>query len=108
MPCLILTGHPCVGKTTFAHALAECAVQHASGIITSTVVIEETSRRWNVATMLPERIQKYGGKQLSIHHDLSNIKRTEFRPTVQTYKDMHQGYVLKDRTRLSMSNSSGR
>eukprot|EP00978_Attheya_sp_CCMP212_P042424 scaffold258280_cov74-Attheya_sp.AAC.1 len=47
---------------------------------------EETSRRWNVATMLPERIQKYGGKQLSIHHDLSNIKRTEFRPT-GTYRD---------------------
>jgi protein KTI12 len=43
MPCLILTGHPCVGKTTFAHALAERAVQHKSGIITSTVVINEES-----------------------------------------------------------------
>lgn len=43
MPCLILTGHPCAGKTTFANLLKERALKHESGLIDRVVVINEES-----------------------------------------------------------------
>ena len=41
MPCLILTGLPCVGKTTLAEKIKERALQHSSGRIKSVVVVNE-------------------------------------------------------------------
>jgi tRNA uridine 5-carbamoylmethylation protein Kti12 len=41
MPCLILTGHPCSGKTTLAHSIRKQALQHPSGIIKSVVIVNE-------------------------------------------------------------------
>jgi protein KTI12 len=43
MPCLILTGHPCAGKTTFANLLKERALKHESGLIDRVVVVNEES-----------------------------------------------------------------
>ena len=43
MPCLILTGHPCVGKTTVAHLLAERAKAHPSKLIQDVVIVNEES-----------------------------------------------------------------
>ena len=43
MPCLVLTGHPSVGKTTFAHLLKDRALQHKSKSITSVVIVNEES-----------------------------------------------------------------
>ena len=43
MPCLILTGHPCAGKTTFANKLKERALQHSSNLIDSVVILNEES-----------------------------------------------------------------
>jgi len=45
MPSLILTGHPCTGKSTFAKLLSERATQHKSKLITHTVIINEASAR---------------------------------------------------------------
>ena len=41
MPCLVLTGHPSVGKTTVAHLLAERAKVHKSNCIQEVIVINE-------------------------------------------------------------------
>ncbi|CAB9523221.1 Protein KTI12 [Seminavis robusta] len=41
MPCLILTGHPCVGKTTLAEVIKERALQHSSHLISSVVIVNE-------------------------------------------------------------------
>ena len=41
MPSIILAGHPCVGKTTFAHLLAERALSHPS--ISNVVHISEST-----------------------------------------------------------------
>ena len=41
MPCLILTGHPCTGKTTFAHKLKERALQHPSNLIDNVIILNE-------------------------------------------------------------------
>lgn len=41
MPSLILTGHPCVGKTTFAHLLAARALRHESNAISDVVHVRE-------------------------------------------------------------------
>lgn len=43
MPCLVLTGHPSVGKTTFAALLSERALQHQSKLITSVIIVNEES-----------------------------------------------------------------
>lgn len=43
MPCLILTGHPCAGKTTFANLLKERALKHKSGLIDRVVIVNEES-----------------------------------------------------------------
>jgi protein KTI12 len=43
MPCLVLTGHPCVGKTTVAHLLAERAKVHKSKSVHDVVIINEES-----------------------------------------------------------------
>lgn len=43
MPCLVLTGHPSVGKTTFAQLLSQRALQHKSKLITSVVIVNEES-----------------------------------------------------------------
>lgn len=45
MPSLILTGHPCSGKTTFAKVLAERALAHKSSLIQSVVIINESTAR---------------------------------------------------------------
>ncbi|KAL7468339.1 hypothetical protein ACHAXS_008553 [Conticribra weissflogii] len=45
MPSLILTGHPCVGKTTFARLLATQALRHSSNLIQDVVHITESSAR---------------------------------------------------------------
>ena len=45
MPSLILTGHPCAGKTTFANRLAAQALAHKSNLIQSTIIINEQSAR---------------------------------------------------------------
>ncbi len=45
MPSLILTGHPCAGKTTFAKQLAAQALAHKSNLIQSTIIINEQSAR---------------------------------------------------------------
>ena len=43
MPCLVLTGHPCVGKTTFAKKVEERALlQHPSLVERVVIVNEET------------------------------------------------------------------
>ena len=41
MPSIILTGHPCVGKTTFAHLLAARALRHKSDAVSDVVHIRE-------------------------------------------------------------------
>jgi len=41
MPCLVLTGHPCVGKTEFAKKLRDQALQHKSGLISSVTIVNE-------------------------------------------------------------------
>ncbi|KAL3810701.1 hypothetical protein ACHAXA_004647 [Cyclostephanos tholiformis] len=41
MPSLILTGHPCVGKTTFAHLLAARALRHESNSISDVIHVRE-------------------------------------------------------------------
>lgn len=41
MPCLVLTGHPCAGKTTFAKLLKERALKHSSGLIAEVVILNE-------------------------------------------------------------------
>ena len=43
MPCLVLTGHPSVGKTTIAHLLAERAKVHPSNCIQEVIIINEES-----------------------------------------------------------------
>lgn len=43
MPCLVLTGHPSVGKTSFAKKLGERALQHKSGLISSIEIVNEES-----------------------------------------------------------------
>ena len=43
MPSLVITGHPCVGKTTFVRLLSERALCHRSKLVTSVVVISEAS-----------------------------------------------------------------
>lgn len=43
MPCLILTGHPCAGKTTFANILKERALKHRSNLIDEVVILNEES-----------------------------------------------------------------
>jgi protein KTI12 len=43
MPCFILTGHPCAGKTTFANKLKERALQHSSNLIDTVVILNEES-----------------------------------------------------------------
>jgi len=43
MPCLILTGHPCAGKTTFAQALKGRALQHPSKLISEVIILNEES-----------------------------------------------------------------
>jgi protein KTI12 len=43
MPCLVLTGHPSVGKTTFAKLLSERALNHSSNIISSVEIVNEES-----------------------------------------------------------------
>jgi len=45
MPCLILTGHPCAGKSTFARLLAERALIHPSSNIKSVAIVNEESAR---------------------------------------------------------------
>jgi len=46
MPTLVITGHPCAGKTTFARILAKRAIAHPSASISSTIIVnEETSCR---------------------------------------------------------------
>ena len=41
MPCLILTGHPCAGKSTFAQVLKERSLKHRSGLIDNVVILNE-------------------------------------------------------------------
>jgi tRNA uridine 5-carbamoylmethylation protein Kti12 len=41
MPCLILTGHPCAGKTTLARMIRDRALQHPSGLITNVILVNE-------------------------------------------------------------------
>ena len=43
MPCLVLTGHPSVGKTTFAELMSQRALQHESKLITSVIIVNEES-----------------------------------------------------------------
>mmetsp|Transcript_20345 Transcript_20345/g.31415 ORF Transcript_20345/g.31415 Transcript_20345/m.31415 type:complete len:431 (-) Transcript_20345:227-1519(-) len=43
MPCLILTGHPCVGKSTFALKLKERALLHKSKSIQHVAIVNEES-----------------------------------------------------------------
>mmetsp|Transcript_26540 Transcript_26540/g.63192 ORF Transcript_26540/g.63192 Transcript_26540/m.63192 type:complete len:511 (+) Transcript_26540:167-1699(+) len=44
MPCLIITGHPCAGKTTLAKKLREVALQHYSpSVIDDVILINEES-----------------------------------------------------------------
>jgi protein KTI12 len=43
MPCLVLTGHPSVGKTSFATVLKERALQHKSNLIASVIIVNEES-----------------------------------------------------------------
>lgn len=43
MPCLILTGHPCAGKTTFSAKLKERALKHPSKLIDNVIIINEES-----------------------------------------------------------------
>lgn len=45
MPSLILTGHACTGKTTFATLLSKRAKAHTSGLIQEVVIINEKSAR---------------------------------------------------------------
>jgi len=41
MPCLVLSGHPCVGKTEFAKRLKERALHHKSNLICSVTIVNE-------------------------------------------------------------------
>jgi len=43
MPSLVLTGHPCTGKTTFAHLLGARALNHPSRAISRIVHIREST-----------------------------------------------------------------
>lgn len=43
MPSLILTGHPCIGKTTFAQLLASRALNHPSNTISHVIHIREST-----------------------------------------------------------------
>lgn len=43
MPCLVLTGHPCVGKTEFAKKLAERALLNHSTVVSSVEIVNEES-----------------------------------------------------------------
>ena len=43
MPSLILSGHPCIGKTTFATLLASRALSHSSSTITNIIHIRENT-----------------------------------------------------------------
>ena len=43
MPCLIIVGHPSVGKTTFAHLLAQRALSHKSSAVSKVVTCNEAS-----------------------------------------------------------------
>lgn len=43
MPSIVLAGHPCVGKTTFAHLLAKRALSHPSASIKQIVHISEST-----------------------------------------------------------------
>ncbi|KAL7542766.1 hypothetical protein ACHAWF_007247 [Thalassiosira exigua] len=43
MPSLVLTGHPCTGKTTFARLLAARALRHPSGDVSRVVHIREST-----------------------------------------------------------------
>uniref|UniRef100_A0A7S3QIW7 Protein KTI12 n=1 Tax=Chaetoceros debilis TaxID=122233 RepID=A0A7S3QIW7_9STRA len=45
MPSLIITGHPSTGKTSFANLLASRAMAHPSNLITTVVIINETTSR---------------------------------------------------------------
>lgn len=43
MPTLVITGHPCSGKTSFARVLAARALLHPSHAVTSTTILNEES-----------------------------------------------------------------
>ncbi|KAL7574582.1 hypothetical protein ACA910_015932 [Epithemia clementina (nom. ined.)] len=44
MPCLILTGHPCAGKTTVAHLIRERALQMTDRFgMTNVVILNEST-----------------------------------------------------------------
>jgi protein KTI12 len=43
MPCLVVTGHPCVGKTEFAKKLGARALAHQSNLISSVMIVNEES-----------------------------------------------------------------
>jgi protein KTI12 len=43
MPSLVLAGHPCVGKTAFAHLLAKRALSHPSASISQIVHVSEAT-----------------------------------------------------------------
>jgi len=43
MPCIILTGHPSVGKTTLANHIKEQALKHPSQRIQSVIIVNEST-----------------------------------------------------------------
>jgi protein KTI12 len=55
MPSLILTGHPCTLKTTFARLLSQRALRHPSGLLTDVIHITES----NVSTTPHTKAQAY-------------------------------------------------